>query len=58
MISIGRWGIYGGKKYRFTHRNPKNNEVWCDDIPIIVYTTSGQRVEYGKWVSSDKVKWL
>ena len=58
MIRIGRYGIYGGKKCFFTHRNPKNGDVWSDDIAITYHTPVGVRVEYGKWVASDKVKWL
>ena len=58
MISYGRYGNYGGKKCFFTHRNPKNGDVWSDDIAITYHTFFGIRVEYGKWVSSDKVKWL
>ena len=58
MISYGRYGNYGGKKCFFTLRNPKNGEVWSDDIPIVYHTANGVKIEYGKWVASDKVQWL
>ena len=59
MISYGRYGNYGGKKCFFTHRNPKNGEVWSDDIiASVIHTANGVKVEYGKWVASDKVQWL
>jgi len=58
MISFGRYGNYGGKKCFFTRRNPKNGDVWSDDIAIVHHTANGIKVEYGKWVASDKVQWL
>lgn len=58
MISFGRWGKFGGRSYFFTHRNPKNGDVWSDDIPI-TKMVKGKHVivEYGMWVPTDKVKW-
>ena len=53
MISFGRWGKYGGRSYFFTHRNPKNGDVWADLIPVKV----GKTIEYGRWVPTDKVQW-
>lgn len=59
MISHGRYGYYGGKPYYFTHRNPKNGDVWSDEIPVREYNERGKVViRYGTWVASDKVKWL
>ena len=58
MMSFGRYGVYGGKKCFFTHRNPKNGDVWSDDIAIVHNTLNGVKVEYGNCVASDKVKWL
>ena len=58
MIAFVKYGIYDGKKCFFTHRNPRNGEVWSDDIAIVFHTSRGTKVEYGKWVASDKVKWL
>ena len=58
MIAFGKYGIYDGKKFFFTHRNPRNGEVWSDDIAIVFHTSRGTKVEYGMWVASDKVKWL
>ena len=58
MISFGRWGKYKGRSYFFTHRNPKNGDVWSDDIPIMGY--SGGKyvvITYGMWVPTDKVEW-
>lgn len=58
MISIGRVGKYKGRSYMFTHRNPKNGEVWADLIPIKKQVNGRYMVvEYGMWVSSDKVEW-
>lgn len=58
MIAYGRKGIYNGRKFTFTHRNPKNGDVWSDEIPVVYHTKNGVVVEYGKWVSTDKVRWL
>ena len=59
MISFGRYGNYGGKIYFFTHRNPKNGEVWSDEIPTRGLNERGKVViRYGTWVASDKVQWL
>ena len=45
-----RYGWYQGKKYLFTHRNPKNGDLYGEDIPIV----PGSLI-LGKWVSSDSV---
>lgn len=60
MINFGRWGMYGGKKYFFNLRNPKNGDVWSDDLTYSEYDPVRHRTvtRYGMWVSSDKVKWL
>lgn len=50
----GREGMYKGKLYTFTHRNPETGEVWSDDIPV--KTDSGNA--YGRWVNPDSVKWV
>ena len=49
----GREGMYKGKLYTFTHRNPETGEVWSDDIPV--KTDKGNA--YGRWVNPDSVKW-
>ncbi len=59
MISYGRYGYYDGKTYYFTHRNPKNGNVWSDEIPVREFNERGKVViRYGTWVESDKVKWI
>lgn len=60
MMSYGRWGMYGGKKCFFNLRNPKNGDVWSDDIPVQEYDSVKHRAvtRYGAWVASDKVQWL
>ena len=45
-----RYGRYQGKEYLFTHRNPKNGDLYGEDIPIVL----GSLI-LGKWVSSDSV---
>lgn len=45
-----RYGRYRGKEYLFTHRNPKNGDLYGEDIPIV----PGGLI-LGKWVSSDSV---
>lgn len=47
-----RKGIYDGKEYVFTHRNPSNGYLWCDDIPV-----KGTNM-YGRWVSPDSVQFI
>ena len=60
MIAYGKYGIYGGNTYYFTHRNPKNGDVWSDEIPARIKYINGKKtvVEWGMWVATDKVKWL
>lgn len=60
MISYGKWGVYGGQKVFFTLRNPKNGEVWSDDIKRTYYSFEKRRdvTEYGMWVKPENVKWL
>lgn len=43
-------GRYQGKEYLFTHRNPKNGDLYGENIPIV----PGSLIQ-GKWVSSDSV---
>lgn len=45
-----RYGRYQGKEYLFTHRNPKNGDLYGEDIPIV----PGSLI-LGKWVSSYEV---
>lgn len=45
-----RYGRYQGKEYLFTHRNPKNGDLYGEDIPIVPGSLT-----QGKWVSSDSV---
>ena len=45
-----RYGRYQGKDYLFTHRNPKNGDLYGEDIPV----DTGRNI-YGKWVHSDSV---
>lgn len=42
-----RTGIWNGKKFVFTHKDPKTNRVW------------GERLDDGKsmWIPSDEVNW-
>ena len=48
----GRYYIYNGKKYLFTHRHPYKQELWSDDIEV----TSGNQKTYGAWISTEKLK--
>lgn len=50
-------GIYGGKTYIFSHRNPQTGGVWSDDIPFTQFIGSKLVTMYGKWVPFDSVKW-
>lgn len=43
-----RKGIFEGKVYTFTHRDPKTGDVWCEDILW----------GFGCWVPNERVKWL
>lgn len=45
-----RYGRYQGKEYLFTHRNPKNGDLYGEDIPIVPGS-----LKLGKWVSSYEV---
>lgn len=45
-----RYGRYQGKEYLFTHRNPKNGDLYGEDIP-----DPTSRNMCGKWVPSDSV---
>ena len=45
----GRYYMYNGKKYLFTHRHPYEQKFWSDDVS----TSKGQ---YGAWISTDKLK--
>ena len=38
----GRYYVYNGKKYLFTHRHPYKQEFWSDDI--------------GRWIPTEKLK--
>lgn len=62
MMDFGKWGMYSGKKCFFTLRNPKNGDVWSDDITYDEYERRGNKsvkvTRYGMWVSTEKVKWL
>jgi hypothetical protein len=44
----GRYYIYNGKKYLFTHRHPYKQEFWSDDVKV------GDH--YGAWIATDKLK--
>ena len=47
---VGRYYKYGGKKYLFTHRHPKRQEYWSDDVPDPADTR-----RHGAWISTDKL---
>ena len=49
-VKFAQLGMYAGKECVFTHRNPKTDEVWGEDIP------NGR--EFGKWVDKRKVKFI
>ena len=49
-LFIGRYYIYGGKKYLFTHRHPYKQEYWSDDVPDPKYPK-----HYGAWISTEKL---
>ena len=51
-ILNARYGIYDGKKYLFTHRNPSNGYWWSDNIP------NEKGSPDGRWVSADKIKFI
>ncbi len=63
MQKFIRTGSYSGKKCEFTHYNPKNGEVWSDDIENNEYyidDKSGKKKShkvFGKWVDTDSVIW-
>lgn len=46
----GRYYVYGGKKYLFTHRHPYKQEYWSDDVPA----NGGKH--FGAWIPTDKLK--
>ena len=56
-VKFRRYGNYGGELFVFSHRNPMNNEVWSDDIPVIEIVNGKPHKVYGAWVPSDKVRW-
>lgn len=47
-------GMYNGKPYTFTHRNPKTGELYGEDIPV----SSKEYGVYGKWVPAEKVTFV
>ena len=49
-LFVGRYYIYGGKKYLFTHRHPYKQEYWSDDVPDPKYSK-----HYGAWIPTDKL---
>lgn len=51
-IMNARFGVYKGMKCLFTHRNPKNGEVYGEGIPA-----DKKYGVYGKWVPYDSVQW-
>ena len=50
-VLYARKGMYNGKEYTFTHRNPANGNLWADDYK---YVTSAGTC-YGMWVPADQV---
>ena len=48
---IGRYFIYAGKKYLFTHRHPKRQAYWSDDVP----DPHNSRMT-GAWIDTDKLE--
>lgn len=47
---VGRYYKYGDKKYLFTHRHPKKQAYWSDDVP-----SPSQPRTYGAWIPTDKL---
>ncbi|MBP5593938.1 MAG: hypothetical protein J6Y02_01055 [Pseudobutyrivibrio sp.] len=45
----GRYYIFGGKKYLFTHRHPYEQKYWSDDVR----DGSGN---FGAWIPTEKLK--
>lgn len=51
-VMKARFGVYKGVKCLFTHRNPKNGEVYAEDFPV-----NQKHGVYGTWVPNDSVQW-
>lgn len=47
----GRYFMYAGKRYLFTHRHPYKQEYWSDDVPV----SSGRHTTHGAWIPTDKL---
>ena len=50
-VLYARKGMYNGKEYTFTHRNPANGNLWADDYKYV--TAAGTC--YGMWIPADQV---
>ena len=50
-VLYARKGMYNGKEYLFTHRNPANGNLWADDYKYV--TAAGTC--YGMWIPADQV---
>ena len=50
-VLYARKGMYNGKEYTFTHRNPANGNLWADDYKYI----SNGNTCYGVWIPADQV---
>ena len=55
-LYFARYGVYGGRAYTFTHRDPQTGNLWGEDIPE--KNDKGKVVAYGMWVPGDKVRFL
>lgn len=56
-VRNARIGIYEGKAYTFTHRNPRTGEVYAEDYPVRHSSVNGRlHLNFGKWIPSESVK--
>ena len=47
----GRFYMYGGKKYLFTHRHPYEQKYWSDDVPDPKYPKQS-----GAWIPTEALR--
>lgn len=53
-VKNAKKGIFRNVVSVFTHRNPKNELVWGEDIPVVI----DRAKTYGRWVRPENVVWL
>ena len=51
-VLTARRGVWRGKEYIFTHRNPANSKIWGEDI------LNGKGTALGAWVPSEQVRFV